>query len=213
MNRYSLHHWMRKTQALVLIIGVSLALTSCYPEEVNNYSELDLVLTNYDADYDFGGINTYFLPDSVMPEVDESGDPIMGNTQNDSYIINQVASQLNDMGLSRVTDTTGLNFDVAFLVSKSSQTTIVYYYNYWYSYWGWYPGYYPGWGYPSYSSYQTGTLVINMYDPKDYNSDTEVVPVRWVGIANGLLKVTNNQTLRQRITLALDKMFNEFPSN
>ena len=212
MDLYSVQHWMRKAPVFFLVLG-GLALTSCYPEDVNSYSELDLVLTNYDVNYDYESINTYFLPDSVMPEVDEDGKPVRGDTQNDAYIISEVERQLNSLGLTRVTDTTGLNFDVVFLVSKASQTTIVYYYNYWYGYWGWYPGYYPGWGYPSYSTYTTGTILVNMYDPEEYNGDTEVVPVRWAGVANGLLNVTNNQTLRQRISIAFEKMFNEFPSN
>ena len=213
MNKYSSMQWIRKTPLFLLVIGLGFALSSCYPEEVNSYSELDLVFTNYDDGYDFDGITTYFLPDSVMPEIDENGDPIDGNTQNDAFIIGQIASQLNDLGLVRVTDTTGLNFDVAFLASKSSQTTVVYWYNYWYGFWGWYPGYYPGWGYPSYTTYETGSVIINMYDPKEYDGDTEVVPVRWVGIANGLLNKTSNQTLRNRISIAMEKMFNEFPSN
>jgi hypothetical protein len=90
---------------------------------------------------------------------------------------------------------------------------------YWYPYpgygWGWgYPGY--GWGYPGYyppvpyySSYTTGTLRMEMFNPNDIRvvkGDT-INPVYWTAGINGIL--SSNTTTR--ITSTIDQAFKQSP--
>ena len=214
MREMNTNFRLRKFFFVAVLAGaMGSLLSSCYPEEVNSYSELDLVFTNYDETYDFNGVMTYHLPDTVIPILDEDDDPEDVNTTNDAFILQEIRKQLGEAGLTYVADTSA-DFDVVFIATKMKTTTLVYWYDYWYGYWGWYPGYYPGWGwgYPSVSSYTTGTLHISMYDPDNFDEDSEIVPVEWNGLANGLLNVTGTQTTRNRISIALEKMFNEFPN-
>ncbi len=83
--------------------------------------------------------------------------------------------------------------------------------NYWY---GGYPGYYPpGWGWggvPYYSSYTTGTLLMEMSNPADYriiDNDT-VVPMYWAGGIQGVLSSGSNTS---RITKGIDQAFLQSP--
>ncbi len=83
--------------------------------------------------------------------------------------------------------------------------------DYWY---GGYPGYYPpGWGWggvPYYSSYTTGTLLMEMSNPEDYrvvDGDT-VVPMYWAGAVSGVLSGGDNTS---RISGGIDQAFLQSP--
>jgi hypothetical protein len=91
-----------------------------------------------------------------------------------------------------------------------------------YGWWGgWYGGWYPGYGgcyycgYPSYgsASYQTGTVVLEMYDltkvspggaiPSDYD-------MSWVAALKGLLG-TNQATTTSRVVSGIQQAFAQSP--
>jgi len=62
-----------------------------------------------------------------------------------------------------------------------------------------------GWGYPSVSSYTTGTLVMTLIaDGEDYIDPTRV----WTGAINGLLSGSYNST---RVNNAIDQAFTQSP--
>jgi hypothetical protein len=67
----------------------------------------------------------------------------------------------------------------------------------WYPGWGWgpwYPGYpwYPGWT-PGYTySYDTGTIVIDMFDFETWDHDTGDIDVIWTGGMNGILSSSSS---------------------
>lgn len=142
-------------------------------------------------------------------------------------------------GYTRVfySDTVTHNPDIMIAVSaiKTTNVTVGWWYPY-YPGWGWgwgwgwyksapadrganyyyggYPGYYPpGWGWggvPYYSSYTTGTLLMEMTNPNDYrivDNDT-VVPMYWAAGANGVLSNGSNTS---RITNDIDQAFTQSP--
>jgi hypothetical protein len=47
-----------------MVLGVAL-LYGCYPKGPEYTSDYDLVVSDYDPDYDFGSQKTYFMPDTV----------------------------------------------------------------------------------------------------------------------------------------------------
>ena len=86
-------------------------------------------------------------------------------------------------------------------------TTIFYWYDYWYWWWG---GYYPGWPYYPpvyYSSYTTGTLLMNLIDPDELGSNGNPI-LQWSGAINGILTKSYNAT---RVNNLIDKVFTISP--
>ena len=196
-----------------------LVLAGCYPNGPDYVEQLDLVVSNYNPDFDFAGKLTYSLPDKVIKITGEKIDDPDGNNLPDfidqttaNLILNQIRSNMNARGYSEV-DESG-DPDLILLPSAMETTTLVYYYDWWY--WGWYypayPGYgwgwyYPGYYPPTYSSYTTGTLFIAMTDPHGLTPDMNI-PVEWVGILNGLLNYGNTST---RISSGIDQLFTQSP--
>ena len=78
------------------------------------------------------------------------------------------------------------------------------------TYWG-YPGY--GWYYP-YSptyitSYTTGTIAWNLFDPDLVDDAQEQINVGWIGVVNGVVG-SSTSTTQSRITSGIDQAFNEW---
>ncbi len=76
-----------------------------------------------------------------------------------------------------------------------------------------YPGYYPPgwWGYPYYTSYTTGTLLIEMANPSDIrvvDNDT-VVPMYWTAAVSGVLG--NASSNSDRAVSGVNKAFELSP--
>ena len=188
---------MKKNLALLglLAVAAALILHSCYPGGPSYYSDMDIVLTNYEEDFNFSGIQTYFMPDTVLDLADPDGEeePVKGDL--DDYTLEQIETNLAAMGWTK------MNLDE---IDESNQPDIIVvthklitrtsgaiyypptYPGYpWYGGWGgWYGGW-GGYGYPVYYSYSTGTLIIDMYDPATTETD-DVGPV-WKGVLDGLL--------------------------
>lgn len=220
--------------ALILPIGIIL-LDGCYPNDSISVSETDIVLTGYYDSVDFKTLKTYYLPDTVFPVRDDTTDK--SPVENSALILSQIEKNMQSYGYTRVfySDTITKDPDLMFAVAAISVTTISV--GWWYPYypgwgwgWGWYksasaergedyyypgyPGYYPpGWGWggvPYYSSYTTGTLLMEMTNPDDYrviDSDT-VVPMYWAGAVNGVLSSGSNTS---RITGGIDQSFTQSP--
>ncbi|WP_018344778.1 DUF4136 domain-containing protein [Cytophaga aurantiaca] len=208
---------MKKNHLKIIFwFSTFLLLCGCYPQDNNGYvNEYDLVATNYDKDFNFSANKTYALPDSIVLIGDQTltGQPIFVDQATATLILNQIRTNLNGYGW---TETDSLNADIILLPSASKTTNIYYYYDW--SYWGWYyPGYYPGygWGYPGYApypvatSYQTGTLLMQMTYPAGIEASS--VPVVWSGVINGLLNVGSTTSVNSRITTTINQAFTQSP--
>ena len=99
--------------------------------------------------------------------------------------------------------------------------TVVYYYPgypWWGGWWGWYPGY-PGGcyycGYPSYGSttYQVGTVLLEMYDARQIPPGGPVTPdldVSWIGIMRGIIG-SNPSSNSTRVISGIQQAFKQSP--
>jgi hypothetical protein len=179
---------LKRIMPLTLAAG-TLLLSGCYPEGPDYISDYDLVYTNYSPSFDFKAARTYALPDSVPlvtgnlaeGETPEFVQPIYGNV-----IINQLRQNMDARGWERV----GVNDepDVVLLPAAITQENVSYYANYW----GWYyPSYgygwyYPGY-YPTYTSYTSGSLILQMTLPDETNLSNNT-PVVWFAVVNSILE-------------------------
>ena len=200
------------------------ALTACYPGGAEYTSDADIVITDYDEEYNFNSIVTYFLADSINHIVDEGDTP---NTSMDSYVLSELERNFDALGWTRIEDSTANEPDVAIVVAAIEVQNYNYYYMPWYSGWGWgwywkstdetqywgYPGY--GWGYPYYggsyvTSYTTGTVAWNLFDPKLVDDTNEEILIQWIGAINGLLG-TSTSTTKTRVSDAINQAFKQSP--
>ena len=201
---------------IIFWFSTFLLLCGCYPQENGYVNEYDLVATNYDKEFNFSANKTYALPDSIVlvSEQTLSGEPVFVDHATATLILNQIRTNLNNYGW---TETDSLSAAIVLLPSAFKNTNVYYYYDW--SYWGWYyPGYFPGygWGYPGYgypypvaTSYQTGTLFMQM----TYKAGIEAssVPVVWTGVINGLLNSGGSSSVNSRITSTINQAFTQSP--
>lgn len=194
----------QKIYMLALMISFSL-LTSCYPDGADYADETDIVYTAYDKEADFQSKGTYAMPDQIVK--------ITGNYQdneeieyiNDIYakpILANIDSNMTAYGWTKVDKDS--DPDVVILPAAWSTTYVVY----WYDYWCWWDPYYCGgwwYPYPITSSYSSGTLILNMVDPKseDPNGTRKGI---WIGAINGLLSGSYSQN---RVNNAVNQAFKQ----
>ena len=214
---------------MVIVIPASiLMVSSCYPDNSLAVSETDIVMTGYYDSVDFTKLKTYYMSDTVYPVRDDTSDHSLIDLND--QIIASIANNMAAYGYTRVTDTTEDTPDIMIASAAISITTVSV--GWWYPYypgwgWGWYkksssrgtdyygyPGYYPpgwGWGgYPYYSSYTTGTLLIEMADPDDHRivDGVTVVPMYWAAGVTGVLSSGSDAS---RATSGIDKAFELSP--
>lgn len=198
-----------------VIVSIILLLSSCYPGGGEYVSDFDVVITNYDDQYNFAGIKTYFIADSVRYIVKEGEEP---DHKWDATIIMELSDQFDALGWERL-DTTDINAGVtpdADILVTIAKVTITSIYSYpWYPGWGWGWGGYPdyGWGYPWYggavvTSYETGTVYWNMFDPNDVDYENEKIYLNWEGALNGLIG-SNPVNTESRIKQGIEQAFKQ----
>jgi len=229
--------WLINLFLVLLFPAGIFLLDGCYPNDNLSVDQTDIVLTGYYDSVDFQTLSIYYMPDTVFPIRDDTTDkkPV----ENQDLILKTIAANMASNGYTRVfySDTVSQYPDIMIAVSAIQTTNVTV--GWWYPYypgwgwgwgWGWYksapadrganyyyggyPGYYPpGWGWggvPYYSSYTTGTLLMEMTNPNDYrivDNDT-VVPIYWAGGANGVLSNGSNTS---RITNVIDQAFTQSP--
>jgi len=209
---------MKKTTVIRSLIALIIAgsLWSCKPRGAEYIDELDLVYTNYDANFDYKSRATFSLPDSIIKI---TGDGISDSSKvqfiDNTYagpILASIRSNMISRGWKEVKKSE--NPDVLLLPSVSTTTNIYYTYNYGY-YWGWYYPYYPygGWYYPYYpstvSGYRTGSLFVQMTSPKT-PTPTGQLPVVWSAIFNGMLE-GGTSYVTSRVQSSINQAFTQSP--
>lgn len=214
---------MKRLFNFLIVLGMGFSLVACYPGGAEYTSDTDLVITNYNPEYDFGSVTHYFLSDSINHVVPEGDEP---NYDNDPFIIGEMERNFEALGWERVDSLFQGTPDVAVTLSIIKVQNYNIYTIPWYPGWGWgwywkssdeanywgYPGY--GWGYPYYptyvTSYQTGTVVWYLFDPDNVDDDNEIIYLDWQGAVNGVLGSSVSST-KSRVTNGLDQAFRQSP--
>jgi hypothetical protein len=204
----------RRALAIATGLGVALALASCYPGDVTDVSQLDVVITVHDQKADFKAFQTFALPDTVIEVVGDSSSYVPISHDYDDEVVARVRSSLEARGYVYEPDPETNPPDALVLVAASASNTTYIYYDWWSS-WGWYYPGYPGWGwyYPpdiDVVSYDHGTLFMTMVDVRNPDTGTEKLPVVWAAAIRGLLEGTTAQ-IHSRIDTNIDRAFAQSP--
>jgi hypothetical protein len=186
----------RGSAAAALLFAAVLA--GACEEEPTSIDDLDTIVTLYDSTVDFGQFLTYAMPDSVMSIGSDT--TIRLSHAHDQFILNEIAEQMAAMGYVRVTDPASAPPDLAVLVGVTTSTHVGYatypgsYWDWWYG-WDWWVPLDASWGfyYPWYSTtvvytYRTGTLLIDMFDPRLRDDQLKLMGSLWIGALNGVLE-------------------------
>ncbi len=181
-------------------------LSGCYPDGPENYSDLDVVYTNHQENYDFVSKSTYARPDKIVVDVKISEGETTYVYMEDKYatpILETIDNNMTKLGWTKVDISS--TPDLLLTPGLMSSTTV--FYSYWYDWW--YGGYYPpnwGWYYPPYvsvSSYTTGNLILTISDPK-ISSPINKSPALWVASCAGVVTWDYNVS---RVTKAINQAF------
>ncbi len=188
------------------VLLAPLLFAGCYPQTPDYIEEYDIIFTDYQPEFDFKSALTYSVPDSVVlitGDLGQGEEPEMLDPYYGDLIVAQIRENMDARGWTEVAATA--NPDVILLPSVNKTT---YSYTYYYGgYWGWYYPYYGyGYGYPTYTTtYQTGTLLIQMNDPNE-TSGTGNVPIVWISAINGLAE-GSQASITNRILSYIDQAF------
>ena len=224
-------NWIFNAVAAVLFLGGIALLEGCYPNDSISTSETDIVLTGYYDSVNFNSLKTYYMPDTIFTVREDTTDKDPIPNQDD--YLQAIANNFAAYGYTRISEVDTANPpDVMVSVAGLLITNISV--GWWYPYypgWGWYwksstaerstdywypyyPGYYPpGWGWggvPYYSSYTTGTLLMEMSNPDDIrviDHDT-VVPLYWAGALNGVMSSSASGD-KSRVLNGIDQAFDQ----
>lgn len=200
--------------------GIAIALyilTSCYPKGPEYYSDLDLTVTDYDMEYNFGAQKKYFMADTVeyITNIDDGE----LDDADVAKLLQEIESNFTSRGYQRVdpADIAAAEFAITVSVIASETTNI-----------GWVPGppMYPGWGwgpgwggyYPPYwggyygYSYTTGSVIINWWDPQESppSSIEDLQPIHWISTFNGLVSSSQGNNA-SRIASSITQAFKQSP--
>lgn len=195
-----------------MVLGLIIA--SCDSDSPTTDREQKLFYTVFDQKYDFTLKRTYAMPDKIVVRMTVMAkDTIIEymDALSASTILQAIERNMQAYGWTRVN--IGTKPDLLLMPAGLSSTTYFSssWYDWWYrgygQYWGW-----EGWYYPPHftiSSYQTGTLLMVLSDPRQ-GGDSRVVgaPALWVAAANGLL--TYRQDLPGMIS-GIDEAFTRSP--
>ncbi|MCZ6766294.1 MAG: DUF4136 domain-containing protein [bacterium] len=213
----------------IAVVAMSAVIPSCYPNGPESPEDFDIIVTAFDDDTDFNQFNTYALPDSVpvVPDPENPNQPKNQPVLPDSIqqlILSTIETNMNNYGWTREIDPNTNPPDVTLVVGVSENDEYGAYVSYdWYSYYGgWYVGwggYGAGWGvgypwapsgiyYTQTYSYTVGTLLIEMLDLKNPDTQNMEVNALWVGALNGLMSGTNSE---QRISDGIVQAFIQSP--
>ena len=205
---------MKRVGCSIVVMGLVAVLSSCYPGEISNTGETDLVATGARPDYGFTK-KTYFMPDTVFYIQSEENAPDTFDHAFDDDILASVETGLSGYGYVRLPVDSDPEAATILVLSAVAVNTNV-------SVWTWWPGYYPPYwgccygGYPWWpvsgaTSWRTGTVVTLMKDPslEVSGADGDGGEV-WVGAMNGLAE-GSEASVRTRLTTGIAQAFEQSP--
>lgn len=197
----------------LLAAAIALALVAgCYPGDIEDLSRSDVVATVHDEDTDFQSLRTYAVPDTVIDIATEPGDPSTLPPSVESAMLAAVRANMEALGyVEKQNPTPEDPPDVVVTCSFTTTDYTVWYQDDWCYWWGWYGYYCGGWGwYPGYDTvtYTAGTLLLNMFDVKNRDPESERVPMPWAAICSGLVSDSPNTA---RIREVIDRSFDQSP--
>ena len=213
---------LARFEVVAVAVLISLAV-SCYPGEITNVAQTDIIGTTFVKNAAWGSFDTVVVLDTVVHFVPEGSDTVPISREFDQQIINLVKQGYTEYGYTLIdwndVDPDTREQSYAFIQVTAASTTVYWqwYSGGWWGGWGgwggwWGPGW--GWGYPccggvGSTTYNTGSIFIDMLDGRDLVDDT-TAKVLWSATINGLLGSSSAGTA-DRIDRDIEQAFVQSP--
>lgn len=217
-----------KIKFSILLLLISAMLISCYkvPNDTIYESDLDMVITNYQADIDYPKEYMTFAIADSFGLASNSNKITIDDVNKASFrtpIKEAVAANMEKYGYVLTNDSSDVDIYIPITITYVNTKGVAYYpiyspgYGYGYPGYGYgygYGGYYYSWSYiPTYFSYDQGSVLINWLDIKNKKApiapDTNYrVESVWDMAISGLL---SDQPDNDRIKAAIGKGFEQSP--
>lgn len=190
-------------------------LSGCFtPKEDVTVSDLDLVVVDYDGEYDFRPPRTFYMPDSITRAENRLVDEDDNEKRFDAQILKKISDEMIAKGFTRVDDANIENADLVMLVNAVRSDTYIIGSPCFWGCWGWAPwppgwGWGPGWGWPYpptvVGSYSKGSVFMNLIDPNRPIQGDNLNQV-WLGAVNGLIQ-GSDESIARRLDTSIEKAF------
>lgn len=201
---------MKRVGCSILAMGLMAVLSSCYPGDISNTGETDLIFTGARPDYTFNQ-KTYFMPDTVFYVQADSMAPDTFDHAFDDDIVNAVAAGLGSYGFTPVATPGAADVIVINAIAVNTNVTFWSYWpGYYPPYWGCCYGGYPWWPVSGATTWRSGTVLTLMQDPDLMSSANEDSGEVWAGAMNGLAE-GGTADIRSRITRGIAQAFDQSP--
>ncbi len=204
---------MKRVGCSILVTGLVMVLSSCYPGEISNTGETDLVFTGARPDYAFNK-KTYFMPDTVFYIQAEENAPDTFDHAFDADILAAAEAGLSSYNYTRLPLTADPETADLLVINAVAVNTNVTFWSYWPGYyppyWGCCYGGYPWWPVSGATAWQSGTVLTLMQDPDLTDAGQEDAGEVWAGAMNGLAGTTESDA-RTRITRGIAQAFEQSP--
>jgi hypothetical protein len=176
-----------------------------------------------DSTVDFGVLQTFAMPDTVVHFAPATGTALAVPRTFDQTILDRVRNDFLVRGYVEVTRADSIQPDFVVLVGATATENRAAFVSYpWYDSWGFYTGWgwygpgfddswtivYPWAPYVTVTSYPRGTLLVELIPTLSVNPLNQSVNAAWAGVATAVL---NNQVTAAGLNAAIDQMFNLSP--
>ena len=84
------------------LTGLVVMLVACYPGDVTSISQLDVVMTRFSSDYNFGQVTRFTMPDTIIHINTDDPDAIDIPRDNDQQTLDRVRANLVAQGWAEV---------------------------------------------------------------------------------------------------------------
>ena len=201
------------TKISLCFLVIICVVTGC--RKTPDFSQLSdefIVSTSQDKNASFNSYNTYFISDTVIYIGGIGSDSILVGP-NALQLVQAVKNNLNSRGYTFVSRSENPDIGLILSAIKDINVIIEYYPGWWDGYYGgcyWYyycyPYYYP---WTSVYTYTTGTVILNMYDLKNANADSQIKGI-WNTTALGALGSSTSQNIGNGVD-AINQGFEQSP--
>jgi len=207
------HYLHTRLIVSVFLMLIPLIFGACYYDYGMSVSDYDVVATFYDKNYSFAAQKTFSIAPNIGHITGEGKIDTSKKTY-DNFVIEQIRSNMKIRGYQEITDPTVTEPDFLIICLATRVENYVAYQSYpWWGYWGYYPGYggyYPWYPQSTVYSYSSGSLIINLADPKLTDDTDKTIGTVWVAGINGLLD-DNAVNIRQRLSSTISQAFDQSP--
>lgn len=216
---------VRVKQTVMMVAILATALTSgCVGDPIVSVPTNGMVMTFNDGSVDFGALNTFAMPDSIVHIAPATGTPLDISRQYDSVVLERVRRNFVSRGYTEVSAPSNKTPSFVVLVGATAMTDFRPWAPYpWYASWSFYDGW--GWYSPGFNAdwmlifpwsvvfggmvVDRGTILITVVPTASVNQIGKSMRSAWAGLATA--ELDDVSLTADGLRSCIDEMFRQSP--